>query len=364
MKQTRRRVRDDLVDGREALRLDDLERLEMTAVQLDEARNLLDRGTVSHARLAFILLDNAAEVIMRRNAEVALAGNILLERIRDRWDEILTDAPGDAEARRQRDEVHAKIVPERARKELSRSFDASVDFARGRGGIRDTEARVLKKLHWYRNELYHRDHLRPETIRSACLLYFDLTCALFERLPQYQLMTASLHMETPPALRKFNPPGTAKGYPAEEQIAAVLRSDLGIDDSGLKGVLSAHLTSRLNELDAAIARVGDTLFGTLLQLAPSGPWRQAVVHLAQWTDKELPASFDELLAAEVEHREADLASWKQRAVALREVGDRMELFAAFADIEDDFEPLEEQMTALDQRLEREIQHEVDLQRGK
>lgn len=152
--QARRRVKDDLVDGGEALRLDDLEHLEMTAVQLDEARNLLDRGTVSHARLVFILLDNAAEVIMRRNAEVALAGNMFLGRIRDRWDEILADNPGDAEARRQCDAVHAEIVPERARRELSRSFDESVDFVRGRGGIRETEARVLRKLHWYRNELY------------------------------------------------------------------------------------------------------------------------------------------------------------------------------------------------------------------
>lgn len=55
------------------------------------------------------------------------------------------------------------------------------------------------------------------------------------------------------------------------------------------------------------ARVGDTLFGTLPQIAPSGPWRQAVVHLAQWTDEELPESFDELLATRVEYQEADLA---------------------------------------------------------
>jgi hypothetical protein len=171
-------------------------------------------------------------------------------------------------------------------------------------------------------------------------------------------------MATPPALRKFNAPGTAKGYPTEEQIASILRSDLGIDDAGLKAALSAHLTSRLNELDAAIARVRDTLFGTLPQIAPSRPWRQAVVHLAQWTGEELPASLDELLAANVEYREADLASWKHRAAALREAAGRLELFAAFADIEDAFEPFEEQMTALDQRLEREIQHEVDLRRGK
>jgi hypothetical protein len=47
----------------------------------DEASTFLARKTVSHARLAFILLDNAAEVIMRRNVEVRLAGNMLMERI-------------------------------------------------------------------------------------------------------------------------------------------------------------------------------------------------------------------------------------------------------------------------------------------
>jgi hypothetical protein len=33
---------------------------------------------VTHARLAFILLDNAAEVMMRRNVEAALSGNKFL----------------------------------------------------------------------------------------------------------------------------------------------------------------------------------------------------------------------------------------------------------------------------------------------
>ena len=92
-------VRDDLVEGQEVLRLDDLERLEMMAVQLDEAGAFLARGTVSHARLAFILLDNAAEVIMRRNVEVLLAGNTLMERVLRQWKEILERDPADVEAR-------------------------------------------------------------------------------------------------------------------------------------------------------------------------------------------------------------------------------------------------------------------------
>lgn len=45
-------MRDDLFEGQQVLRIDYLERLEMMAVQLDEASAFLARKTVSHARLA------------------------------------------------------------------------------------------------------------------------------------------------------------------------------------------------------------------------------------------------------------------------------------------------------------------------
>ena len=112
----------------------------MMAVQLDEASAFLARGSVSHARLAFILLDNAAEVIMRRNVEARLGGNVLMERVLRQWKEILEPNPADAEARRHHDEVARKVVPRAARKELARSFDAKVDFIRSRGDIQETES--------------------------------------------------------------------------------------------------------------------------------------------------------------------------------------------------------------------------------
>lgn len=244
-------MKDDLVEGRDILRLDDLERQEMMAVQLDEARAFLARGTVTHARLAFLLLDNAAEVIMRRNIEAALTGNGFLERIRDGWREILAEVPDNSEARRQHDEVESEIVSKRTRKTLADKFDPKVDFIRDRGGIQATEARVLKKLHRYRNELYHRDHIRPRTLHSACLLYFHMACTLFERLPQASFEVATLHMKAPPGLRKFSPAGT-DDYPTGEQIAASLRSGLGIDDAGLRKALAGHLAGRLDDLEAAM----------------------------------------------------------------------------------------------------------------
>ena len=123
-------MRDDLIEGQEVLRLDDLERLEMMAVQLNEVSAFLVRESVSYARLAFILLDNAAEVIMRRNIEARLTHNKTMERVLRQWKEILERDPADAEARRHRDEVAREVVPRSARKELARSFDAKVDFIR------------------------------------------------------------------------------------------------------------------------------------------------------------------------------------------------------------------------------------------
>lgn|GEM_PF-3555042 len=357
-------MRDDLVEGQQVLRLDDLERLEIMAVQLDEASAFLARKTVSHARLAFILLDNAAEVIMRRSVEVRLAGNTLMERVLSQWKEILEQDPANAESRRQYGEVASEVVPKAARWKLSQKFDAKVDFIRDRSDIQETESRVLKKLHRYRNELYHRDRVRPETVQSACLLYFDMTCTLFERLAQSQFATVTLHMEAPPALRKFNAPGAAKGYPTEGQIAATLRSGLGIDEGSLKAALADHLTGRLDDLDETISRAERSLFGAIAELAPSGPWRQAIVHLAQWEKESLPGSIEELLADRVPYEEADLATWRQKVAGLQEISGRLELFAAFADIEDAFEPFEELMTDLGVRIDLEEQREMDLRRGK
>jgi len=191
-----------------------------------------------------------------------------------------------------------------------------------------------------------------------------MACVLFERLPQYAITTASMHKEAPPALRKFNTHDRAAGYPTEEQIAASLRADLGIDDASLKKILAAHLTSRLDDLDETISRAEQWLFGAIAEVIPSGPWRRATLHLAQWQNENLPDTIEELLAARVRYSEADLTAWRQKVADLQEVGDRLELFAAFADIEDAFEPFEEQMTDLDVRVEHEVERELDLQRGK
>jgi hypothetical protein len=42
--------------------------------------------------------------------------------------------------------------------------------------------RALRHLHDYRNELQHHDHVRPESIRPAALILFDITLDLMVTL--------------------------------------------------------------------------------------------------------------------------------------------------------------------------------------
>lgn len=216
--------------GWRVMRTDDIERLESITVQLEEAKRLIEQDTATHARLAFLLIDNAAEVLMFRNIECLLSSTHQDEQLLRYYDELLelTDKP---EIQQGRDEIASRIVPKRKRAELKRNFNAKADFLCEQDCLEETQARVLKRLHGYRNELYHRDTIRAETIQPVCLLYFDLACTLLERLRQFEMY--SIVRSVPATLAKYRPPDVSWGTPSTRDIAAQLRVGLGIDDRAL-----------------------------------------------------------------------------------------------------------------------------------
>lgn len=82
--------------SRQSLRIDsDMERLHRTVVQLEEAKRFILSGDVPHLALALILLDNAAEVMMRRVVEDELDDADMYARMLER----LPAVPLDAKAR-------------------------------------------------------------------------------------------------------------------------------------------------------------------------------------------------------------------------------------------------------------------------
>ncbi|MFC4591991.1 hypothetical protein [Sphaerisporangium corydalis] len=334
----------------------DVSRNELMAVQLEEAGRLLLRGTASHARLAFILLDNAAELLMARKIEHSLMLNSVYERTLRRWDEILQHTD-DAEARTRRDEVKVAIIPKAKVKELHRLFDSKVDFLVEKDHIDVVEGRVLKKLHRYRNELYHRDRIRAVTVRSVSLLYFELACALFERGDHWPLGEAI--NRTSPELDRFSSSSKQVGMPTAGMIVSRVRADLNLDSAGLKEVLLMHLGSRLDELEGDIVSVVE-LFPSLSELlsrfpeVPPGICSEPVIRLAQVYESVPLEALPQRAHAELRYGASDLERWRQAIEDMRRHDDVLELFTAFADLEDDFEPLEVQLRGLLARLDQEL----------
>jgi hypothetical protein len=346
------------------LRTDDLERLQAMTVQLEQAKSLIQQNTATHGRLAFMLLDNAAEILMFRNVEVLLAPNYFNEQLLRQFDELL-DQRDDPELRRQREQTASEYVSKTKRKALSRYFDVKADFLQERGCIELSEARALKKLHYYRNETYHRDLIRNETIRSACLLYFDLVCALFGRLRQFDLQT--LTATPPPLLAKYLPADVDWSAPTADMIAAQLRAGLDTDDSTLRQTLITHLTSRLDDVEVNLAYAEQAMFAVMLELAPTGPWREVVVRLAQVHEDEAyeePPAIEALLQLKLRYTPGHLLKWRADVERLQALDDRLSLFGAYADIEDEFEPFEVCVDTLVDRIGYEEQMEEDIRRGK
>lgn len=329
-----------------------LPRVEFMQAQLEEAKDLLQRDSVAHDRLAFILLDNAAEVMMFRNVEALLFSNPLYERLLKQW-EAAIEAADTPEARSHRDEIKAKVISKTKRAKIERSFDAKADFLVDNGRLEQTAATVLKKLHRYRNELYHRDRIRSLTVRSAAQLYFSLAVSLFERGDKYPIGEPIIirTMEQLDAVRRGE---DTRPKPQERVVTRNLRFGMSIDEAGLKGQLVAHLASRLDEIDAGIEWVSETL----------GFPPHVVVNLAQVHESQLPESPRQLVTMKVDYNIQHLARWREALGGLPKLNGEIELFAAFADLEDEFEPFEQQIKGLVDRLDYEIEWEAEMMRDR
>lgn len=76
------------------------------------------------------------------------------------------------------------------------------------------------------------------------------------------------------------------------------------------------------------------------------------------------ASIEQIHAFVAPHGPDAFAKWRTATDALNQLGDKLEMFDRFATIEDESEPLEKMIDDTVADFDREIQHEIDVARGK
>ena len=333
--------------------MDSLERL---VVHVEGAVRFGTMNDDPHLRLGLMLLDGAAELLLHREcqaqlqwAEQARHGRRMAERVMAETGIGPTWNP----------EPEERALSSTQRKDIDRIFGAKCDYLVDLGGLTEPLARVLKKLHKYRNKAYHRDQIRLGTLASATRIYAFLVCALMQNFPLRSVWLTS----RPPAwlvryLREDESVTDllmAEGLHA--RIATRLLADAGVAPPfGLGEALSEHICDRLDAVRES-AEEAARFFRRPGQ-DEGWDWEAALIRaqLGQPNPQRVMSSA-EVRSANVRIRPARLSQWRAEGEALASQDNDLAAFAAFADLEDAFEPLEDLMTQFAADIAREVEYQ-------
>ncbi len=313
-------------------------RFDVLASQLREVKRLLRRGSAAQLRVAYILLDNAAEVIMHRSLYPELINNEFQATLLKRWEEAIegTDNP---EVLAHYEAAKGLVITAKKLNKIENDFAEKANFLLGRGKLSTDTATSLKELHRYRNEMYHQDHVRYDVLRAVTAVYFDVVCCLVERYDETTqhpvFLGPPITLSTSARTEKFKPPANT--------LVKELRAGIKWDWPEVAGELKKKLAGR-------IEKTASTVWVLNLLLGDVG--EEIVLKLAQ-TYRDQPTSGpDELRDLAVPYASSDLWQWARRIDRLDPNGDHIRFFNHFAEVERSFEALEEPVRSLLADLER------------
>ncbi len=332
--------------------------------QLDEARRYIEDGRLEHLRLAFLLLDNAAEIQMDHCIKHDLQHEEMRERLRNNvlstpsQDDLppilqeLVDSAGNIQVR------HLWVHLSRSEKsKLDRLFDEKVDYMVSRGKHLHTGiAAPLKYLHRYRNEAYHRTEVRTETIRTASLILLEINCQMLQAVPQYSRSISSAE-DYSWLQERFH----VKPFSLDINLGLIadhMRSGLLASDEMVATALANHLKDRFCQLRDSLEFIVENggLADQDTALVKSQYYAEVPPPADLW--RTIPSAFvPKYSLSSIQELEAQLSH-------IRSAPNRLGAFGRFATVEKALEPIEKSVNDLARRIDAAIQLAVDIARGK
>jgi len=329
--------------------------LELVVVEIEEAGRLATIGRVPHLRLAFLLLDNAVEVMLHREVEgetLFQGVNVAMKVRMQSMEHIHGDKP---EFMALLADIESRVLPERKMEDLEGRFRTKVNFLVERGRLDPAVATIVKTLHRYRNGLYHRLQLRREVLKPVTLVYFDVACSILASW-RFQRSWSSGEPYTDLARLGIAMHGAFKDDITQD-MATQLRETVDLDEVALRSALIDHLNSRLDDLDLVIAMIRDAAPEEYDE--PDDVFR---IIQSDWKNDLPPPAGLRTQRFPVSERKVQL--WRQHVASLDSITDRYAMYARYAEIEDAFEPFEEDANALYEAIDRMVQQAIDDERGK
>ena len=325
--------------------------------QLDEACRHINDGRLAQLRVALLLLDNAAEIQLARCAAQHLMHEAMQERIRDLAVGIPKDKRG-----KDLDEITAwQPLSYSEKRAIDRNYDDKIRYLSER--VKQLDIRLTKPLshlHKYRNEAYHKARVRKQTIETAVRLLLDINCELLLKLSRGFTSYAS-DGDYSWIEQRFGA-DRLKLFRQDDLIRQAIhefRSTVQLDDRKVRDLLMNHLVSRAQDtLNALDFIVENTKFPNQeTAIRDSYEFNRAL-------RKQAGIGTQDLVSAECRHNVGFILSVQQRSQEIIQKSDKMQAFDLFAQIETEFEPVEDSVSELASEVDHQIQLAIDVARGK
>lgn len=351
--------------------------------QLDRAARELETDHPINNRLALILIDNATELMVHRQCTDRLecdskasslwkAHEALAHR-RSQGDqfEFYKDLRNDMLTSRQRSQAKGK------------SLDGKLRVLQDMGDLTPTERRFIKIAHDYRNDLYHVGLTHDEIMRAVAGQYFLLSCVLLDRLGNLGLcgISFSSNDEYTDVARRYL---LTRGDRID-----VSHVDKGMLAEKLRCTLPGELPSLASTLAGSARKSIEAVmddFGFLIEDNPFGFDADRILEVAQWqgdlagaleregingvwVDPSYRTSYA-AIATTLEgtwtqrHTSVPSEKWMLRADAIEREVDPMVAMDSYQSLRNDMSYLEESFETAALELDRWIQQETDMARGK
>jgi hypothetical protein len=166
-----------------------MQRAAEISAQIFTARNLILGGALEDLRVGFLLFDSAIETLMVRKINELprwqltshIPSSIAPERQVKPDLSDFTQIQSE-KARRAEDEyIHWSFSKNQIAK-IRMDFSEKLRFLAWRGNIPPVYVKAASRLHEYRNEMYHREEVRPEALRIVAHLYASIRADFLDLL--------------------------------------------------------------------------------------------------------------------------------------------------------------------------------------
>lgn len=334
-----------------------MERLVLIVCQLEESKRFIKTDDVAYLRMALLLLDNASEVLMYRAVVDALQN----DDIYDHMFSYARERMPKEEYEKFKAGTSYELIPKSKLKAILRYYDEKVDFLIERENLEEAVGDVLKSMHRYRNEAYHRDVVRKATIKPAVILLYELVCHLLETLNPGGMSYSSGDnwSEFCQKYKLDNYMSVMHG--GLEKIVASLRDSMALSCTDLGKLFSEHVHDRIEDM-------GESLEFIIKNTTGADDLADELKRIQYWKKYErLPIKKedqDEFDHYSPKYSIESFSEWKRAADALLEEREKLEVFNKFSKIEAALEPLEEMISEVAGLVDQAIQAEIDRIRGK